>query len=420
MTTAKRLALFLDGTWNAADSESPLTNVVRMGDLVEAKWQDPVTQAVESQRIYYDEGVGSDGGIDRWIAGATGRGLARNVRQAYRFLSQFWEPETEIHVFGFSRGAFTARSLVGFIGAAGLLKAENCTPALEERAWQHYRTPPKDRYPSEKLELDRYTHPQVRISCLGVFDTVGALGIPVGFLRGWNRRRFSFHDTKLSSIVDHALQALAVDEKRGPFAAAVWAYPDHRNYQSVEQVWFPGAHSDVGGGYEERGLADLSLRWMLDRLDAKGLGLKLNPASRTIVGDPIAQMHESRTAPYAMSRIVPMIRIINQARLSSSVGLRFAGIPRHANPIGEMLHWSVLERWRRSELGDCPPYRPLNAEAAIRTIYEDGHAFRTQVAGPHGEPLRWDVSAEDRELLASLMPDAFRRDFKAACLRHPL
>jgi hypothetical protein len=159
---------------------------------------------------------------------------------------------------------------------------------------------------------------------------------------------------------------------------------------------------------------------MLDRLDAKGIGLRLNPASRTIVGDPIAPLHESRTGLYALSCIVPMIRIINQARLSGSVGLRFSGIPRHANPIGEMLRWSVLERWRRSELGDCPPYRPLNAEAAIRRIYEDGHAFGTQVAGPRGEPLRWDVSEEDRDLLASLMPHMFRQDFKAACLRHPL
>jgi hypothetical protein len=397
-----RLALFLDGTWNAADSPNPLTNVVRLRDLVDPLWTDGTT--IEKQRIYYDEGVGTAGHLDRLIGGATGAGLDDNVRQAYRFLSQFYEPGCEIYIFGFSRGAFAARSLAGYVGAAGLLTRENCSPDLERRTWEYYRTPPKERYPSEQQSLSRFTHQNVRIACLGVFDTVGALGIPGKLFETWNRSRYAFHDTKLSSIVDHALHAVAVDEKRGPFGASLWAFPDHKNFTSVEQVWFPGVHSNIGGGYEDHRLSDLALRWMMDRLKAKKLGLRFYEGRPEIVGSPDGELYESRTPLYAYSRLRPRIRVINQAVPDNTTGMRLSRLPPHANPIGEMLHWSVLERWKRSPPAGDEPYRPVNVEAALKTIYAPNLLFRTYVVGRHSGPLDWIDSDEDYAELRDLLP----------------
>jgi len=409
-----RLILCLDGTWNAADSADPVTNVVVLRDLIDPLWRDGA--AVERQRIYYDEGVGTGGRLNRLVAGATGAGLDDNVRQAYRFLCQFYEPGCEIYIFGFSRGAFTARSLAGYVGAAGLLTRENCRPDLEAFAWAHYRTPPKERYPGDRHALSRFTHPDVRIACLGVFDTVGALGVPGEVFEAWNRHRYAFHDTKLSSIVDHALHALAVDEKRGPFGPSLWAYPDHKNYASVEQVWFPGVHSNIGGGYEDRRLSDLALRWMLDRIDAKGLGLKRYRDGPEIVGSPGGTLYESRTALYAYSRLVPRIRVINQSIREPIPGLRLARLPPHANPIGEMLHWSVLDRWNRSPLPerDGGEYRPVNVEAALGTIYAPGLRFPTLVVGRRNEPLDWIGNDADYAELRGLMPPAHQAGLEAA------
>jgi Uncharacterized alpha/beta hydrolase domain (DUF2235) len=408
-----RLILCLDGTWNTADSAAPITNVVILRDLVDPLWKSGST--TEKQRIYYDEGVGTEGGLNRLIGGATGVGLDDNVRQAYRFLSQFYEPGCEIYIFGFSRGAFTARSLAGYIGAAGLLTRENCSPELEQRTWAYYRTPPKERYPSEQQSLAGFTHPKVRIACLGVFDTVGALGIPGDVFETWNRRRYAFHDTKLSSIVDHALQALAVDEKRGPFGASLWAYPDHKNYLSVEQVWFPGVHSNIGGGYEDRRLSDLALRWMLDRITAKNLELKLYQDRPEIVGSPAGKLYESRTWLYAYSRIRPRIRVINQAVPDDISGMRLSRLPPHANPIGEMIHWSVLDRWRRSPLPekDGGEYRPVNVQAALKTIYAPDQRFRTYVVGRRNEPLDWINSDADYAELRDLLPEEHLRGVDA-------
>ncbi|RDI53622.1 DUF2235 domain-containing protein [Microvirga subterranea] len=415
----QRLVLCLDGTWNAADSPDPITNIVVLRDLVDPLWKNGT--AIEKQRIYYDEGVGTAGRLDRLIAGATGAGLDDNVRQAYRFLSQFYEPECEIYIFGFSRGAFTARSLAGYIGAAGLLTRQNCSPETETRTWAYYRTPPKERYPSTKEDLSRFTHPDVRITCLGVFDTVGALGIPSDLFESLNRRRYAFHDTKLSSIVDHALHALAVDEKRGPFGTALWAFPDHKNYLSVEQVWFPGVHSNIGGGYEDRRLSDLALRWMLDRIKAKKLGLKLYQDRPEIVGDPTGKLYESRTALYTYSQQVPKIRVINQAIPNQLARMRLSRLPPHANPIGEMLHWSVLDRWKRSPLSteNGGEYRPVNVEAAFETIYSSDQRFQTHVVGRRNEPLNWAESDADYEELRDLLPPEHQKRLQAARSRMP-
>lgn len=356
----QRLLLFLDGTWNLDDGTQPPTHIVRLRNMVDetcfrregVNWY---------QRVYYDTGVGT-GPLDRWLGGLAGVGLDRNIVQAYRFLSQHYrptaspQPTDEIAVFGFSRGAFTARSLVGFVGAAGLLRAEHCTDDNLKRAWEYYRTPEKERSPGEKAALAALCQSGVRVRVLGVFDTVGALGIPGKFLLRINKYRFQFHDTELSSIVDYAFHALALDEQRQPFEAAVWQQPRHRFFRRIEQVWFPGVHADVGGGYVQpsAGEPDLSLlplQWMVERLRSRDL-VRFNQddaehlLSRDLTDAALAPQHDSRSTLYRVLFPKPLLRIVDQtipeARRGS--GYKINQFMAHQRPIRELVHWSTLDR----------------------------------------------------------------------------
>lgn len=322
----KRLVLFFDGTWNRETEEDQVTNVFRLKQLVEAANTDPSLADEVAQRIFYDRGVGTGGWVDRVLGGGLGFGLGGNVRQGYRFLSQFYEPgrvdksdpsrnrePDEIYLFGFSRGAFTARSLAGFIAAAGLLRKETCDTENVRRAWSYYRTPVKQRLPAEKASLETLCSPDVRIRVVGVFDTVGSLGIPTGLAGNWAGSLDHFHDTKLGSSVDYAFQALAIDEHRSPFVPALFARPDHMGNKGVEQVWFPGVHSDVGGGYGDKGtgrtpICDLTLHWMVQRLSTMSNPLRLAspPVPTTVPGDP----HDS-LGWFVFDRIEPMHRLID-------------------------------------------------------------------------------------------------------------
>src|SRR5262249_9493058 len=152
-----------------------------------------------------------------------------------------------------------------------------------------------------------------------------------------------------------------IDEKRGPFRVSLWQYPNHKSFEDVEQVWFPGVHSNVGGGYENTGLSDMALHWMLSRIDTKQIGLQMGRGWKdAITSDPLGTLTESRPAAYGWSWFSPMIRVINQRRLRLAGRARTCGLPRHAIPLGEMVHWSALLRWRKSEESGAslPPYRP--------------------------------------------------------------
>ena len=129
----------------------------------------------------------------------------------------------------------------------------------------------------------------IRIKFIGVWDTVGALGIPFDILESFNLKFYEFHDTQLSNIVDHAYHALAVDEQRKNYDVCLWN-PAKQAQQTIEQRWFIGAHSDVGGGYAERRLSDLTLRWMQEKASALGLGLT-----------PVPVVPDNFRAPYTDS-----------------------------------------------------------------------------------------------------------------------
>lgn len=257
----KRLVVCCDGTWNRRDAGERATNVAKTADAVAA------ADGRVRQMVFYDAGVGTGGWLDRVAGGATGRGLAKNVLDAYRFLVQHHEDGDELFLFGFSRGAYTARSVVGLVRKCGILRPE-AHDRLDE-AYALYRSGVHPDDARAQAFRDAFSK-TVRVRFLGVWDTVGALGIPGGLFRSFNRRRHGFHDVKLSRIVDVACHALAIDERRRSFRPTLWSTtPDPR--QRVQQLWFPGVHSNVGGGYATAGLADVALDWMMGEAEAAGL-----------------------------------------------------------------------------------------------------------------------------------------------------
>jgi uncharacterized protein (DUF2235 family) len=281
--SAKRLVVCTDGTWNDPVN-GRATNVLKLARAVKRFDAKGVPQVV-----YYHPGVGTGTDfVDRLLGGATGFGISRNIRDAYGFLVLNYEPGDEIFLFGFSRGAYTARSLAGLIRNSGILRPE-CGHLFGD-AYEIYRSRAESDRPNapEAVEFrEKNSHRETRIKFVGVWDTVGALGIPLGIgrsvlkLLGALRGRpylYEFHNVELSSFVDHAYHALAIDEKREPFRPTLWSVSPETPRaptQSFEQVWFPGVHCDVGGGEKLAGLSDLALEWMSARARRHGLELDL-------------------------------------------------------------------------------------------------------------------------------------------------
>jgi uncharacterized protein (DUF2235 family) len=362
-TMPKRLVICFDGTWNAADSERAETNVVRLSRAVRAtSGPDGVPQS-----CIYLRGVGTSGSqIERLVAGATGAGIEDIIRTAYLFLAQNYVPAhkdaagndvaaDEIFLFGFSRGAFAARSLTGLLGATGLLKRQSLHHL--STAWTYYRDF-KNRSPQDFVE--RYkkkgieTHQKMTVNFLGVWDTVGALGIPVGFLGELSGLVHSFHDTSPSRIVKHGAQALAIDEFRDEFVPTLWT-GDAPAGSTIEQVWFAGCHSDVGGGYSDRDLADIPLLWMIDRAKAAGLQLDedtpgLLPTAAAL--DVLAPTHDPREGWSAKDKLTPTIRSVCEKDVAVKLWEKLFR-PRGANgkplkTINESIHWTAVERYGKS------------------------------------------------------------------------
>ena len=261
----RRLIVLFDGTWNTSEDR---TNVELMRGALVKQGADGVPQL-----WWYDQGPGTNW-YDRIRGGAFGFGVSKNIQQGYRWLATEWQEadENEFYVFGFSRGAYTARSLVGLIRKCGLLKQPD--KELIEQAYDLYRK--KDLSPdSAEAVAFRAAHSrEIRVKFIGVWDTVGSLGVPLtGALIPFGRDRYQFHDAELSKIVDYAYHAVATDENRKDYDATVWTKRKPEN-KDVEQRWFIGAHSNVGGGYQYDRLHNIPLRWLQEKAAATGLVLK--------------------------------------------------------------------------------------------------------------------------------------------------
>lgn len=312
---AKRLIVCCDGTWNFADQPSK-TNVAKVALSVRQG-----STAGKEQRIYYHSGVG----VQQWErlrGGAFGAGLSRNVAAAYRFLVETYEPDDELFLFGFSRGAFTARSLVGLVRNSGILRREHVDRTQE--AWSLYRDRIEQPNGAASTLFRRSYAREPGIHFIGVWDTVGALGIPLPDTTLLHpavdrfNQRWAFHDTELSDWVEGAFHALAIDEQRSAFRPTLWHQrPDAaRQGQELKQVWFAGVHCDVGGGYKEAGLSDIALLWMVDQARRYGLefdddvlgsdGPKVMRPTKSVdfrvAPDGSGRLHESRKGMYRLAK----------------------------------------------------------------------------------------------------------------------
>ncbi|BDZ40996.1 hypothetical protein GCM10025865_02950 [Paraoerskovia sediminicola] len=266
----KRIVLCCDGTWNSPDRES-VSNIEKIARSVRTG----VVSDGVAQSVFTIGGVGAGGYlVDKVLGGAFGYGLTRHVLDGYRVLALNYDPGDEVYVFGFSRGAYTARSVVGMVASVGLLRPQAVLDNRLRQAGRLYRSRGRAEDDAERTAFRaNHCYTEVPITMLGVFDTVGALGVP-----GLTRRRSRFHDVRLSPSVACARQALAIDDRRRTYEPCLWTAPDGSpdlTSDRVKQVWFPGAHSDVGGGAPHQGLSDITLRWMLD--EAEGAASSSTP-----------------------------------------------------------------------------------------------------------------------------------------------
>ena len=280
----KNIVVSSDGT-NQEGGKGHDTNVYKLFRMVENR--------TENQISFYDRGLGT--GLRIITGNVMGLGISKNILECYEFIFENYLVGDQIFLFGFSRGAATVRSLSGFIELFGILPKSR--PELISQAWKIYKERDENKRQSRADEF-MFNHHNLKatIKFLGVWDTVPALGFPIRkldvFVNKIPRYRHKFHDFKLSPTVKHARHALAVDEERGLFKPALWDREALPNL-TVKQVWFPGVHTDVGGGYEEQELSDVSLVWMASEAQQQGLlilpgdPVKLNPKAD-------GKMHDSR------------------------------------------------------------------------------------------------------------------------------
>lgn len=266
----KRIVFCADGTWNEAERKDEETGRPQPTNVLKvARAVLPRAASCVDQVVLYLYGVGTGGKWDELTGGAFGAGLERNVRALYRFLVYNYERGDEIYLFGFSRGAFTVRTLAGFMNTVGLLQKDD-----EYYTGDLYTLYEKSAVATSDEWLHAFRNikdhrkcPQIRF--IGVWDTVGSLGAP-GLLGRLNKNKYKYHDVGLSPTIENAFHALAIDERRAPFAPSLWTRPPGWA-GNLEQVWFAGVHSNVGGSYHPDGLANEALHWMVGK--AEGLGL---------------------------------------------------------------------------------------------------------------------------------------------------
>jgi uncharacterized protein (DUF2235 family) len=371
----KRIVLFFDGTRNVAESR---TNVSRLYDKVvkAGKGADGMPQTA----IYFN-GVGTRT-TDLFTGAAFGRGVSRDVRDGYETLRGHFNPGDEIWLFGFSRGAFTARSLAGFIAQYGVLPEESSLDV--HQLYGDYREIQQSRpiyyistlKPAERSEFENALVKESRITRIkftGVWDTVGTIGVPWGNLKRISASENRFFELDPRAVYDECYQALAVDEERPHYRPILWksfvpgekvASPSWPEKPKFEQRWFVGAHSNVGGGYKNPSdLYKVSLKWMEDKAAASGLGF----ADRQVLkGDEhLASVNDSfgdfflyKVAPWIKRQPRPILRE-PESKLTKS------GKPGWVYTRDEVVDPTVYDRVEKGG-GDGKPYAPAGLQIPAR------------------------------------------------------
>jgi uncharacterized protein (DUF2235 family) len=310
----KRLVICCDGTWQRLYAGA-LTNVALTARSVATR-----DTHGNPQIVYYSEGVGASlSGLSLW-QGMTGDDLDDNLLEAWLFLNLNYEPGDQVYLFGFSRGAYTVRSLAGLLRKIGILRRAHVDKARDALDIYRAREIAADSAETERFRIAHsiawprlsapFTAPpcDLRVRYLGLWDTVGALGIPrllpiqIGLNKG-----YEFHDTALSRSVEFARHAVAIDERRAAFAPTLWSNVDAFNPpgapRRVKQMWFPGDHGGVGGG-PARGLSNCALMWVLEGAERAGLTLQREPGS--VISACLAEIDPIATPIGGVSALGPI------------------------------------------------------------------------------------------------------------------
>lgn len=354
----KRLALFLDGTWNTVQDN---TNIWRLRSLIAPKSLDGL-----EQRSFYSTGLGTKFG-EKYRGGIFGRGIDTAITSAYEWLVDNYQSGDEIFIFGFSRGAYTARSLSGFISKCGLLRTG--APLGVNQLYKRYRR--RDQFTVRKINeesqkgnpnlsfeekwIHKHSDP-VNIKFIGVFDTVGALGVPFPVWRSLKGEAYPFLNTGLRRNYEYAFHALAIDEHRKSFSPTLWTNFGAENaklrpIEKTEQRWFVGAHANVGGGCFSDVLAELPVKWLADK--ASGVGL-----SFTAQFAQSGQLAEAGISDSFAEFMYGLYRLSKFGiRHHRGIGIPPAQEGPNVKNINETIDSSVFERWRSN-----PKYRPKSLE----------------------------------------------------------
>jgi len=292
----RQLIVCCDGTNNNLTGWLIDTNVTKLCALLDPDGQD--------QRLYYDPGVGNPGQlpgatwvdtlrreVERLSGLAFGQGVYENIAEGYAFLMENYREGDQIFLFGFSRGAFTARSIGGLVTQFGLLRPE-ARALIPTLLHTYFADRPKDA--AKRAHYHAITDQVSGLFCsgqsrqawvwfVGVWDTVASVGFPL-----IGQQAITAKPSLIGKRIRHVRQALALDEHRRAFEPRCYIVDPTYDYaaqgQSIAQVWFPGSHADVGGGYapDESGLSNAALAWMLQ--EAVGCGLRLKAGLQTPAG----------------------------------------------------------------------------------------------------------------------------------------
>jgi uncharacterized protein (DUF2235 family) len=406
---SRKIILLSDGTGNSA-AKVWRTNVWRTFEALDLSGNDQIAS--------YDDGVGTSS-FKLWaiLGGAFGFGLRRNVLGLYKFACRnYREPEDELYGFGFSRGAFTIRIVMGLINSQGLVKADS-EAELHSLASAAYRAARRERYQHLKLEAPyqwirnkfgpNYPPADVRknikIRFIGVWDTVSAYGMPVKEMTDGIHNYLwpiELPDDKLSSNVLRACQALALDEERTTFHPQLWdetgenpatANPlNHRSIKAerITQVWFPGVHSNVGGGYPDDSLAYIPFVWMIT--EAQQCGLKFKSDYANDPTNPDVMRADPDTFKNAISRRDKDGRLYDPRK---GFGGYYRYGPRKLVP-------DFYPEAKKEEGDEVEVGRAKIHESVFKRIGNHAHAY-----APIGLPPLYDVVKDDGDIVT---PDQFR------------
>ncbi len=314
MSITKNIIICCDGTDNKFGVNN--TNVVKLFQRLNCR--------IPEQKGFYDPGVGAyspEGRIEENMGKAFGYGLQKNIEDAYLYLMNTYHQGDKIYMFGFSRGAFTARALAGMLRKCGLLEKGSIN--LIPFASKVYNTRNNSTVAAGfKRTYCRKCAPFF----IGVWDTVASLGYFMGK---------KFFDATLNEKIKFGYQAVSIDEKRKKFPISLWNKNNSQSGQVIEQVWFPGVHSDVGGSYQERGLSDGALKWMIEKAQSAGVLFK-NTWAQGINPDPTDKkaIHESRKNLWKiwkpLLRNIPENSLIHQSvfdRIDADIGYHPENLP---------------------------------------------------------------------------------------------